>query len=109
MAVETSSKPSRPNTCPSCRRSVIWARFESRPGRATIIPVETCAEGQGDLSLVAPMFAEPGGLMEAQSVTNLRTRYRNHRDHCKATAPARAAGLGGPFTSAGFKRKERPA
>ena len=108
VAVESSSSPSKPNTCPACRRSVIWARFESRPGRATIIPVETCAEGAGDLSLVAPMFPAPGGMLEAQSVTNLRTRYRNHRDHCRSTAPARAAGLDGPFTTTG-RRKERPA
>lgn len=99
MSVETSSDPFRPNTCPDCRRSVIWAKLGPR-----FVAIETCADGAGDLALVQPLFSPPGEMMEAQPVGN-GTRYRQHRGHCpKGGGPSPA---GGAFSGGSFTRKKR--
>jgi hypothetical protein len=85
---------------------VIWAR-QKVGSRATLIAVETCQEGQGDLALSVPMF-EPPGAFVAEKVGN-RTKYRGHRDHCPAAEKGRAVLCGGAFSAGGGRRKERPA
>lgn len=104
MSGETSSDSFRPKACPACRKAVIWARFKDG-NLATLIPVETCAPGKGDIALSQVMFGKPGDMMEAQQVDGVRTKYRSHRDHCPK---GRTAALGGSF-SGGQQRKERPA
>ncbi len=98
MATENISDSFRPNTCPACRRTVIWARLGSK-----LIPVETCKPGAGNIGLSWGLFAKPNESPTAELLTT-RSRYRSHREHC-ADRKGRAAGGAGPFSADSFKRK----
>ena len=88
---------------------MIWARIETGPSTAVLVPVETCAEGAGDLALDPELFAKPGELVAAHR-TQQRTRYRSHRDHCPARMVKGKGKPRGPysFTSGRAMGKARP-
>ncbi len=68
----------------------------------TLVPIESCAKGRGNVALSAGMFAAAGDLPFVSVVSN-GTRYRLHRQHCRGTA------AGAPsFSAVAFKRKARP-
>lgn len=101
MASEIATLPIRPDTCPMCRRAVIWGRIEQGGGRVTLVPIETCAEGRGNVALSPGMFAAPGELLFVSVVSN-GTRYRMHRQHCTGTAAGAP-----PFSAVAFNRKAK--
>lgn len=90
-----------PNTCPTCRRAVIWAKF-----RSTLIPVETCADGAGNIGLSTGLFAAPNESPTAEIVATA-TRYREHRAHCPGQKGRGGGAAGGAFSGQSFSRKKR--
>lgn len=89
----THTAPLRPDTCPACRRAVLWVRGIRGP-----IALETCAAGAGDYGIqVGLLGMEP----HAVQVTG-GTSYRAHR------CPRAAHKTSLAFTAGAPSGKRRP-
>lgn len=85
--------PIRPDTCPACRRAVLWVRGIRGP-----IALETCAAGTGDYGIqVGLLGVEPHAVQVAGG-----TNYRAHR------CPKAALKTSLSFTAGAPTGKRRP-
>jgi len=105
----------RPNTCPYCRRPVIWARVKGprRGGKRFHVPfpIERCAPGTGNYALSVGFFFQEGVAQLAELVA-IGTSYRSHRDNCpalpaKTKTPAPPAAPPRAFSADSFATKKR--
>lgn len=95
----THTAPLRPETCPLCRRAVLWVRDGVKiAGTGGTVALETCARGAGDVGIqVGLLGVEPTAVRIAGGAG-----YRVHRCPKAATRTALS------FTGGAPAGKRRP-